>query len=119
MHGILSVGHLIEDMNAHMRLGYGAGHYFRALEGQDMAGMDIVLGQVNPEIRSVRCAAPVIEDCVDPAFFLYTLPKMAASHSHFCRMHFRRNTRIRTVRRISGQEEIISNIFYSKSWFPT
>ena len=70
MHGILSVGHLIEDMNAHMRLGYGAGHYFRALEGQDMAGMDIVLGQVNPEIRSVRCAAPVIEDCVDPAFFL-------------------------------------------------
>ena len=84
MHGILSVGHLIEDMNAHMRLGYGAGHYFRALEGQDMAGMDIVLGQVNPEIRSVRCAAPVIEDCVDPAFFLYTLPKMAASHSHFC-----------------------------------
>ena len=50
----------IEDMNAHMRLGYGAGHYFRALEGQDMAGMDIVLGQVNPEIRSVRCAAPVL-----------------------------------------------------------
>ncbi len=83
-HGIMSVGHLIEDMNAHMRLGYGSAHYFRGLEGQDMAGMDIVLGQVNPGIPDLSCAAPVIEDCVDPVFFTYTLPKMAASHSHFC-----------------------------------
>lgn len=84
-HGVLSVGHLIEDTNAHMRLGYGMGHFFRGLEGQDMAGMDIVLGQIHPGIDGCACAAPVIEDTVDPAFFTYTLPKMTASHAHFCK----------------------------------
>ncbi len=82
-HGVLSVGHLIEDMNAHMRLGYGVGHYFRGLDGQDMAGMDIVLGQINPEAGCPYPAAPVIGDHVDVDFFQYTLPKMAASHAHF------------------------------------
>ena len=82
-HGVMSVGHLIEDMNAHMRLGYGAAHYFRGLDGQDMAGMDIVLGQIYPGIHKIPYAAPVIEDMVDPLFFTYTLPKLAASHAHF------------------------------------
>lgn len=82
-HGVLSVGHLIEDMNAHMRLGYGAGHYYRGMDGQDMAGMDIVLGQINPESGCDYPAAPVIGDCVDTAFFQYTLPKMTASCAHF------------------------------------
>ena len=82
-HGVMSVGHLIEDMNAHMRLGYGAAHYFRGLDGQDMAGMDIVWGQIYPGIHKIPYAAPVIEDMVDPLFFTYTLPKLAASHAHF------------------------------------
>ena len=37
-HGVMYIGHIIEDLNAHMRLGYGAGNFFRALDGQDMAG---------------------------------------------------------------------------------
>ena len=32
-HGVLYIGHIIEDMNAHGRLGSTGGHYFRALEG--------------------------------------------------------------------------------------
>lgn len=42
-HGVQYIGHLIEDMNAHARLGCSAGHYFRGLDGQDMSGIDIVL----------------------------------------------------------------------------
>lgn len=33
-HGVQYIGHLIEDMNAHARLGCSAGHYFRGLDGR-------------------------------------------------------------------------------------
>ena len=42
-HGVEYMGHVIEENNAHARLGAGTGHYFRALWGQDLAGIDIVL----------------------------------------------------------------------------
>lgn len=82
-HGVKYIGHLIEDGNAHMRTGYGAGHFFRATDGQDMAGMDTVIHQnipgVNEQVHRVSLAD---EGYANPAFFDYTLPKMAASHSH-------------------------------------
>ena len=46
--GVKYIGHIIEDNNAHGRLGCSAGHYFRALEGQDMAGVDVVSQQLMP-----------------------------------------------------------------------
>ena len=81
-HDVLYIGHVIEDMNTHQRLGYGAGHYFRALDGQDMAGIDIVLQQMIPGHNDLDHSAPIAGKTADPAFFRYTLPKLGASHSH-------------------------------------
>ncbi len=47
-HGVEYIGHLIEDDNQHARLGSSLGHYFRGLAGQDMAGIDVIGGQVLP-----------------------------------------------------------------------
>ena len=47
--GLEYIGHVIEQNNAHSRLGQGAGHYFRAISGQTMAGMDFVLHEMRPE----------------------------------------------------------------------
>lgn len=82
-HGVAYIGHVIEDMGAHMRLAYGSGHFFRALDGQDMAGIDIVLMQDVPGITEHIHRAPLADGgTADPAFFRYTLPKLAASHAH-------------------------------------
>lgn len=82
-HGVMYIGHVIEDMGAHMRLGYGSGHYFRALEGQDMSGIDIVLMQDIPGLSNyIHRAFSADSGYTDPAFFRYTLPKLAASQSH-------------------------------------
>ena len=48
-HGVEYIGHVIEDNNAHARTGTSLGHYFRGLEGQDMAGIDDIGGQVLPQ----------------------------------------------------------------------
>jgi len=82
-HGVMYIGHVIEDLNAHMRLGLGAGHFFRALDGQDMGGLDIVLMQDIPGITDCIHRAPLADDgYTNPALFHYTVPKMAVSHSH-------------------------------------
>ena len=81
-HGVKYIGHVIEDMNTHQRLGYGAGHFFRALDGQDMAGIDIVLNQIIPGFTELEHTASVCGVTVDPEFFQYTLPKLGSSHAH-------------------------------------
>ncbi len=82
-HGVMYIGHVIEDMGAHMRMGYGSGHFFRALDGQDMAGIDIVLMQDIPGISNQIHRSPLADGGIaDPTFFRYTLPKLASSHSH-------------------------------------
>lgn len=45
-HKVQYIGHIIEDNGQHTRLGNGCGHFFRALWGQDMAGIDNIGGQV-------------------------------------------------------------------------
>lgn len=47
-HHVEYIGHVIEDNNEHCRLGCGAGHYFRAMDGQHMAGIDTIGGQILP-----------------------------------------------------------------------
>lgn len=47
-HGVEYIGHVIEDNGEHCRLGCGAGHYFRAMAGQHMAGIDTIGGQILP-----------------------------------------------------------------------
>ena len=48
-HGVRYIGHVIEDDGQHCRTGSSLGHYFRGLQGQDMAGIDDIGGQVLPQ----------------------------------------------------------------------
>ena len=81
-HGLMYIGHIIEDMNAHARLSCSGGHYFRALQGQDMSGIDIVLHQVMPGMAHYMHNCSSSGNMVDPAFFHYVLGQLAASMAH-------------------------------------
>lgn len=82
-HGVMYIGHVIEDQDCHMHMSHGPGHFFRGLDGQDMAGIDIVLFQDVPGIADCVHRAKLYDKGeADPAFFRYTMPKLAASHSH-------------------------------------
>jgi len=81
-HGVMYIGHVIEDMNSHSSLGPSAGHFFRNLDGQDMAGIDVVLHQVVPGLSDMPHTAPLWGGIADPEFFHYSLAKLASSHSH-------------------------------------
>lgn len=71
------VGHVIEDNNAHARLGYGAGHFFRSMAGQNMAGIDIIGGQIVPGMDYHHEAFSTGGS--DGEFYHYALCKMGAS----------------------------------------
>ncbi len=83
-HHVSYIGHVIEDNNAHMRLGYGSGHFFRAMEGQDMSGLDVVLYEITPGLSEHihQALLPVDGAEVNPEFFDYTLAKLAVSAAH-------------------------------------
>ncbi len=81
-HGVMYIGHIIEDYNCHARMSTGAGHYFRALEGQDMAGIDIVLHQVMPGMAHHIHNASLSTGISDPAFYHYILGQLGASLAH-------------------------------------
>lgn len=81
-HNVEYIGHIIEDNNGHTGTGHSAGHYFRALSGQHMSGIDIVYQQVEPGFahygNSIRGAG--IQS--DSTFFHYVLGQLAASCAH-------------------------------------
>ena len=79
--GVQYIGHVIEDMNAHARLGGSAGHYFRGLDGQDMSGIDIVLHQVMPGMADYITPASVEGGTADGEFYHYVLGQLGASHA--------------------------------------
>nr|WP_285858774.1 glycosyl hydrolase [Paenibacillus sp. MER 99-2] len=80
-HGVEYIGHVIEDNNAHARLGYGAGHFYRSLWGQDMSGIDVVLHQIMPGMDDGYFKALTATGW-DGEFFHYALAKMGASLGH-------------------------------------
>ena len=84
-HGVEYIGHVIEDGNAHKRTGYGTGHYFRALDGQHMSGIDIVLHQIIPGMSNYVHTASAYGNDADPEFFDYALCKLAPSFAHISR----------------------------------
>lgn len=81
-HHVEYIGHVLEDNNVHMRLGSGTGHYFRAMEGQDMAGVDVIMSQVMPgnDYGHYYMASP--NGLTDGAFYHYGLAKLGASMGH-------------------------------------
>ena len=81
-HGVMYIGHIIEDMNAHARLGCSAGHYFRSLDGQHMSGIDIVLHQIMPGMADYIHTCTASGNNADPAFFDYVLARLAFSFAH-------------------------------------
>ena len=78
-HGVVYVGHVIEQNGAHSRLGQGAGHYFRAVSGQDMSGMDYVLHELKMDFQGTTHAWKSQDFEADDDFFRYMLPQMTAS----------------------------------------
>jgi hypothetical protein len=78
--GVEYIGHVIEDNGAHAHLGPGAGHYFRAMAGQDMAGIDIIGGQVVPGFA--RGPFANMSGAADGDFFHFGLAKLASSAAH-------------------------------------
>jgi hypothetical protein len=77
-HGVQYIGHVIEDNGQHCRTGSSLGHYFRSLEGQDMAGIDDIGGQVMPQGED----GPDLNQYHRPRsgeFYHYGLAKLAQS----------------------------------------
>lgn len=78
-HGISYIGHVIEDNNAHERLSYGLGHFFRSQKGQHMAGVDVVLNQLRPGLDSMNINWTTQICQWDGEFFHYLLGKLGSS----------------------------------------
>lgn len=80
-HGVEYIGHVVEDNGTHSRLGMGAVHFFRAMSGQHMAGIDcigeqILFGAPVQERQGIGGLGGVGE------FYHYTLGKLGASCGH-------------------------------------
>ena len=81
-HGCMYIGHIIEDNGLHKALGHGVGHYFRALEGQHMAGVDVVLHQLIPGLNEATSTGFVSYKEMDEKLNHYILGKLASSSAH-------------------------------------
>jgi len=77
--GVEYIGHVLEDDNSHGRLGCGTGHFFRALKGQDMSGIDVVLLQIMPGFDSGIYHN--ITGNGDNEFYHYGLAQLCASQA--------------------------------------
>lgn len=78
-HDVEYIGHVVEDDGAHARCGMGAGHFFRALAGQDMAGIDCIGAQV---VYGAPDAQRRQFSVCDGEFYHYVLGKLGASSAH-------------------------------------
>lgn len=76
-HGVEYIGHVIEDNGQHTRLGAGAGHFFRAVSGQDMAGIDNIGSQIIPGRPDANRHTPAYIG--DGPFFHFGLARLGAS----------------------------------------
>ncbi len=73
------IGHVIEDDGRHAELGLGTAHYFRALWGQDMAGIDVVLQQLRPEMDDFPFRTVGGVNTYNGEFFHYGLALLGTS----------------------------------------
>jgi len=80
-HGVMYVGHIVEDNDYHSKL-RSAGHFFRSLDGQDVAGIDVVLCQIVPGMGDNTISVPCAYDIADHEFFHFGLAKLGSSHAH-------------------------------------
>ncbi len=78
-HNVKLIGHVVEENGCHARLGYGSGHFFRSMEGMDMAGIDVV-DNLMPEQTTGHFATQF--NNFDCDFSHWGLAKMASSAAH-------------------------------------
>lgn len=77
-HNVRFIGHLVEDNHADHQLGYGPGHWFRAMRFFDMPGIDVVGYQVTPGLDSGTYPwIPGRGPDWDQEHFSFALPAMA------------------------------------------
>ena len=79
-HNVQYIGHLIEDNGAHCHLGFGDGHFFRAIQGQNFSMIDSVLHQNIPGIEE-----GIHSSSFGPhfsSFFQWGLGKLGSSAGH-------------------------------------
>lgn len=81
-HSVQYIGHLIEDNGAHSRLGYGTGHFFRGLAGQDFSMIDSVLHQNLPGMEDGNHGMHFGACGHNSHFFHWGLGKLGASAAH-------------------------------------
>jgi hypothetical protein len=100
-HGVRLIGHLVEDNGADFQLGYGPGHWFRAMEFFDVPGIDVVGYQVTPGLDSGTNAwvRGNSAEGWDQEFFQFGLPAMA-----------------RGAALAKGVREIFSEAFGANGW---
>lgn len=83
-HHVEYIGHILEDNNSSSRLGPSAGHYFRAMSGQDMSGIDVVTSQILPGRKNLHTTNAAYNTKSDGEFYHYALAKLGASDVHIC-----------------------------------
>ncbi len=81
-HGVKYIGHVIEDNRIDATTGNGCGHYFRALDKQDMSGIDVVLTQLVPGMQNCDNAGPTSYRHMNYNFYKYMLAKLGSSMAH-------------------------------------
>lgn len=81
-HNVKYVGHIVEDNDIHAQTGASPAHYFKALDGMDMAGVDVVLHQIMPGMKDYSSAGYVGYKHMDNTFFHYYLAKLGSSMAH-------------------------------------
>lgn len=79
-HRVEYIGHIIEDDNAHARLGCSIGHYFREQRGQHRSGIDVVHHEIMPGFDEK--IHQWIAGTADGEFFHYGLAKLGSSSAH-------------------------------------
>lgn len=79
-HNVQYIGHLIEDNGAHCRLGYGNGHFFRCIRGQNFAMIDSVLHQNIPGIEEGIFSSSFGPHYAE--FYQWGLGKLGSSAAH-------------------------------------
>lgn len=79
-HGVIHIGHIVEDDNSHGRLGCSTGHYFRSIGEMRMAGVDVVTQQIMPGMDQGE--HQWVASSRDGEFFHYGLAKLASSLAH-------------------------------------
>ncbi len=81
-HGVRYIGHVVEDNNISYDTVFGAGHYFKALRPQDMAGVDVVLNQIVPGLVGCNQTAIGSTKTHNSNFFNCVLAKLGSSLAH-------------------------------------